>query len=260
MRSLWSHWFHIRRTLAAKNAIFLFDFDGTLAPIVAHRSRARLPAATRGALAALACSPRVFLGIVSGRELAELRRLVRLRNICYVGSHGLEWVLPGRRPYLRATPGQCRRIRQTADELHRALRGLPGILVERKIASVAVHYRNAEPRHARTALAEVRRIARQHTPRLKLLKGKKVVELLPAGAYSKGATVQALLARLRREHRSGLVAYFGDDATDESVFVRLRKNGLGVFVGKPRRTTARFYLRSPREVGEFLQQLCTIVS
>ncbi len=260
MRSLWSQWPRLRESFAGKNAVLFLDFDGTLAPIVADPSQARIPAATREALAQLACSPRVVVGIVSGRQLAELRRLVGLRNICYVGSHGLEWVLSGGRPHLRAAPAQRRRIRQIADELSRALRGLPGILIERKIASVTAHYRNAKPWHTRTALAEVRRVARQQAPRLKLLEGKKVIEFLPAGAISKGAAVRALLARLRPRGRLPLVVYFGDDATDESVFRCLRKNDLGVFVGKPRRTTARFYLRSPREVCEFLQQLCTIVS
>ncbi len=260
MRSLWSQWPRLRESFAGKNAVLFLDFDGTLAPIVADPSQARIPAATREALAQLACSPRVVVGIVSGRQLAELRRLVGLRNICYVGSHGLEWVLSGGRPHLRATPAQRRRIRQIADGLGRALRGLPGVWIERKPASVAVHYRNASQQHARKAVAEAERATRHHASELRLLRGKKIVELLPGGATSKGTTVEALLARLSRGRRSCLVAYFGDDATDESVFVRLRKNGLGVFVGKPRRTTARFYLRSPREVCEFLQQLCTIVS
>lgn len=257
MHLLWSQWAHIRRALARGKAIFLFDFDGTLAPIVADPSRARLPETAQAALERLARSPRVTLGIVSGRSIAELRSLVGLRNISYIGSHGLEWTPPGGRRHLGATPAQCRRMRQIARQLQHTLRGLPSILVERKVASVAVHFRKANPLDGRTAVAEVERTARQHVPQLTLLRGKKVVELLPAGANNKGATVKTLLARLRGR-RLFLAAYFGDDVTDETVFRCLGKNDLAVLVGRPRQTRARFYLRSPGQVGKFLQQLCEI--
>jgi trehalose-phosphatase len=259
LRSLWSYWPHVRRTLTGKNAVLLFDFDGTLAPIVADPSQARLPAPTKAALTRLARSSQVTLGIVSGRELVELRRLVGLKNICYVGSHGMEWVLPGGSAHLRATPAQRRRIRHIARELHSLLRGVPGIQVEHKIASVAVHYRRAQPHNAQATCAEVRRLARQNAPRVKLLEGKKVVEILPAGAKSKGAAVKALLARLRPPSQRPLVVYFGDDATDESVFRCLRKNDLGILVGRPRRSQARFYLRSPERLRKFLGRLCRIL-
>jgi trehalose-phosphatase len=105
----------------------------------------------------------------------------------------------------------------------------------------------------------VRQLARQNAPRVKLLKGKKVVEILPAGAKSKGAAVKALLARLRPASQRPLAVYFGDDTTDESVFRSLRKNDLGILVGRPRRSHARFYLRSPEQVGKFLGRLCRIL-
>ena len=254
MRSLWSQWPHIRRTVAHSGGIFLFDFDGTLAPIAADPSRAGLPEASRAALAHLAGSSRVALGIVSGRKIADLRSLVGLKNIYYIGSHGLEWMPPGGRRQLRATPLQCRRMRRLASQLQHALRDIPGILVEPKVASVAVHYRKANARDVRMAIAEVQRAARQHTPRPRLLKGKKVIELLPPGTRSKGATVKTLLSHLRRR-RLPLTVYLGDDVTDETVFRCLGKKDFSVLVGRPRRTRARFYLRSPGQVRRFLKQL-----
>jgi alpha,alpha-trehalase len=259
LHSLWSRWPGIRQTLSCAFPILLFDFDGTLAPIAADPARARLPEATRKVLARLSRLPCAAIGVVSGRQLAELQRLVRLKNICYIGSHGMEYMLPGGSHHLRATPAQCRRIQHIATQLSLALRGLPGILVERKIASVAVHYRNAEPQHIRRALAEVQRIRKRNVPRLRLLEGKNVVELLPADSSDKGAAVKTLVARLRPRDRKAVVVYLGDDATDESVFGCLGKNDVTVLVGRPRKTRARFYLRSPAQVCNFLRRVCKIL-
>ena len=259
MRSLWSQWPKIRKLLADKNLILLLDYDGTLVPIVAHPSQARLPSPTRAALTKLACSPRVALGIVSGRELRELKRLVRLNNICYVGSHGLEWALPGEGSRLRATVGRSRPLQKLTRHLRRILHGLPNVRIERKFLSVAVHYRGASLYHARAARMQVTQLARQYAAQFKLLEGKKVFEFLPAGSNSKGTAVQALVARLRRRPFP-VVVYFGDDSTDESVFACLSKNDFGIFVGRPHLSRARFNLRSPGEVCKFLQRVCKIVA
>ena len=70
--------------------ILLSDLDGTLAPIVERPRDARLPSETRRILSALACHPHVRVGVVSGRTLKDLRRLVGIRRAAYAGCHGLE--------------------------------------------------------------------------------------------------------------------------------------------------------------------------
>lgn len=256
---LWHVWPRLAGRLARTRRLALFsDFDGTLAPIVPHPWQARLPADTQDALAQLARSPRITLGIVSGRQLAKLRRLVGLGRIYYVGTHGLEWAPPGGR--LHTSPVRVRPlIRKIAHELRQGLHGVPHVWVERKSAAVAVHYRNASARHARRAVAKVVQAAQRYASELQLLEGKKVVELLPGGAVSKGAAVEMLLDRWRGPRRSGLAVYLGDDATDETVFARLRTDDLGIFVGTTRQTCARFFLRSPAQVREFLERLRQIV-
>jgi trehalose-phosphatase len=259
VRSLWSEWPKIRKRIAGKNLILLCDYDGTLAPIVAHPSQARLPARTRAALARLAASPRVALGIVSGRDLRQLKKHVRLRNICYIGSHGLEWASPGLGFRSRTRTGRARALQRLATDLSGRLRGLPNIWIERKKASLAVHYRGASRRHARELHERLARASRQHAAAFRLLQGKKVFEFLPAGSITKGSAVQALVGRLRVRRRFPLVVYLGDDTTDEHVFARLRPPDLGIFVGRPKPTRARFYLRSPGQVGRFLEQICRMV-
>ncbi len=260
MRSLWSEWPRIQQVLPRRHVLLGLDFDGTLAPIAARPSQARMPAATRAALARLARAPGVSLGIVSGRELSELRRRVGLKGIHYIGSHGLEWRAPGGARQIKATPAQRRLMRKLGADLRRALAALPGIWVERKPASVAVHLRNANRRGALAAAALTRRVVRGYGPRLTRLKGKKVIEFLPAGAPDKGAAVHRLMAALRRAYPGSIGLYVGDDATDEAAFRRLRKQDFGILVGGPRRTHARFYLRTPQDVGRLLQRLCVLMS
>jgi len=229
-----------------------------LAPIVADPAQARLPASAWSALGELAHSRRVSLGIVSGRVLTELRRLVGVKNVYFVGSHGLEWLYPDNRPLIRVTRAQRSRIRKIGSQLRLALH-VPGIHVECKPASVALHYRNAGPQETRQAIAAAERLVAQEAPELRRLKGKKVIEFLPAGGYDKGLAVGRLLGNLCQRYGSCSVVYFGDDTTDEAVFARLRSPDLSVLVGSPRRTKARFYLRSPSEVCRFLQNLASML-
>lgn len=259
MRSLWSEWPRIRKRLTGKNLILLLDYDGTLAPIVARPFQARLPAGVRAVLRRLAGSPRVALGVVSGRELSQLEHLIRLKNICYVGSHGLEWSLPSPGPHQRAPRRWTRPVREITKELRQALCGLPYIWIQRKISSVAVHYRGANSRHVDVARRQIARILRRHATQFRLLEGKKVFEFLPVGRTAKGTAVRALEARLRPRWGMPVVIYFGDDATDESVFASLGRSDLGVFVGRPRSSRARLYVSSPNQVRRFLERLSRIV-
>jgi trehalose-phosphatase len=259
VRALWSHWPQLQRQLAGKNLILFLDFDGTLAPIVARPADAKIPAATLTALRRLAQSPRVALGIVSGRGLRRLRQLVRLKGIYWIGSHGWEWGLPDNIHRSQATPAEARLLRSVAAQLRRALQGLPHIRIKRKPVGVAVHYRSAPLAQAREACSRVAQLARRHSSRLRLLAGKKVLELLPAGAPSKGAAVRSVVTRIRSRGNFPVLIYAGDDATDESVFACMGRRDISIHVGARSHSRARFSLGSPRQVCRFLERVCKII-
>ena len=134
-----------------------------------------------------------------------------------------------------------------------------GMIGEPKPASVAVHYRGASPGAERKCLAQVRRLLQEFGTQIQSLRGKKVIELLPVGAPTKGMAIEHLLARLRPTRAQYPVIYMGDDSSDESVFAILRPGDLGIYVGRPRHTQARCFLNSPDEVRKFLSRLCRIV-
>ncbi len=261
-RPLWPAWKPIALRLKAAPRLAVFsDFDGTLAPIVRHPGQSRLPAPTRAALVRLRRLSGVAVGIVSGRSLRDLRAKVRLRKICYIGSHGLEWTGPDGRRHSKVSAALASHLQELGRKLEAEVGRLPGIYVERKTLSVAVHYRNATPRVARQARQAAERRAKRAAKKLRLLRGKKIVELLQAGRMDKGQAVMALAGRLRR--RGGprpLLIYLGDDTTDETVFPRLRRGDLGIHVGPGAGSRARYRLASPAEVTRFLVRLREVLA
>lgn len=258
---LWPAWERVARRMAAAARVGLFsDFDGTLAPLARHPGQARLPARTRQILQRLRRRPRVKVGVVSGRSLRDLRRKIRLSGIYYVGSHGLEWAKPGGRRYSKVGGRSVRYLQELGQRLEVELGRLPGLYVERKTLSVAIHYRNAAPRVARRAQRTMERVARESRRSLRLLRGKKILELLPAGRTSKGQTVMELVTRLRETTgRRSRVIYLGDDTTDETVFARLKAGDLGIHVGSGEKSRAGYRLDSPEEVTRFLHRLDEVV-
>jgi len=191
----------------AEAALF-FDVDGTLAPIVANPSDARVPDATRSELRRLA-SRYGLVACVSGRTGEVARAIVGVPELTYVGEHGLELD-----PEAEAWRERIRAFGAQAP--------WPA---EEKPLSAAFHYRTA-PDHeaARRELEHVEAEARAAGFRTRW--GRLVLEVLPPIDASKRTAVAQLLARtgLRR------ALYAGDDTTDLDAFAALEDLELGVRV------------------------------
>jgi trehalose-phosphatase len=246
-------WPHIARRLARAGRIaVLTDFDGTLAPLRRRPHMVQPSGRVRRALAALAAGGHV-VGVVSGRAIDDLRRRVGVKGLWYSGNHGFFLRSPGGTSLKLVRPVEHAAVARAARELLRRLRRVPGVWLEEKPASVAVHYRGAPPLSHRIVARVVRRVARR-TPSLRLLAGKCVWELLPRTPVDKAAAVQVILdIERRRNGGHDLSAVFiGDDVTDEPVFgLRLM---LSVVVGR-RRSRAGYRLRSPGAVVKLLERL-----
>jgi len=261
VRSFWEVRSHVEASLrAGARVVLLSDFDGTLAPLVHQPGRARLPARARRALERLVRRPRFLLGIVTGRSLADIRRRVKLGRAAYVGSHGMEYVVPGERPVRLVGREYGPLLRQLRERVPRLLPKVPGLRWEAKPYSVALHYRQARSGDVPGILSVARRAAMEYHPAFRLQRGKKVVEFLPNVGASKATAVRAILSKLQGKSRDAcLRVYFGDDVTDEAVFRLLRQEGWTVRVGSLRgRTRARYYLRSPAEVRRWLEWLAEV--
>ena len=75
--------------------LLLFDYDGTLTPIVEHPDAAVLPAPVKQLLSRLESSDKFLVGVVTGRSLSDISGRVGLPGLIYAGNHGLEIMAPG---------------------------------------------------------------------------------------------------------------------------------------------------------------------
>ncbi|MDD5084822.1 MAG: trehalose-phosphatase [Candidatus Omnitrophica bacterium] len=250
---------HFSNDLTNKEVILFLDYDGTLTPIVKTPEIAVLSSEARDTLEKLSRNPKFRVAIISGRSLKDVKKLVGLKNIVYVGNHGLEIEGPAI-GYKCFVPDNTRLIiREICEKLSNRLSDLKGVFTENKGLTLSVHYRLARPRDASAARKIAEEIVRPYIRKnkVKLNSGKKVVEIKPAGRHDKGKAVLWLLARpiFAREMKDFFPIYIGDDTTDEDGFKALEGRGLAVFVGRPKPSRARYYLKNARETISFLEKL-----
>jgi trehalose 6-phosphate phosphatase len=140
-------------------------------------------------------------------------------------------------------------------------RDFPGILVENKRFTGAVHYRLADPVLWKPLKGIIRKEVERTGQRLKMTEGKRVLEIKPNVPWDKGKGIQKLMGWLDPKTRSSLV-FIGDDQTDEDAFMavnRLDRNGITIHVGRTKETRARYRLANVNEVWIFLRALLPLI-
>lgn len=243
----------IAARLAGKWPSVFLDYDGTLTPIVERPDLALLGEAMRDTLRDLAA--RCSIAVISGRDLADVRRLVGLDGLVYAGSHGFDIAGPnGLRIEHEGGAAFAAAVKRATDELRRALAGIEGALVESKRFAVAVHYRQVAAGGVPHVEQAVERVVAA-VPELKMTGGKKVFELRPRFDWDKGKAVLWLLDALGQSGSDVLPLYIGDDLTDEDAFRALLGRGVTVFVGPEHHTDAEYLLDDVEQVGAFLARL-----
>jgi trehalose 6-phosphate phosphatase len=235
------------RIEGAKVLALLLDFDGTLVKIQRRPHTVRVPAHTRRLLARLARHPKVFVAIVSGRRQLDLQKRIGLRVLHYIGLHGAEEI--GRKT--KVSKEAQRDLALVKTLIKKTIGSMPGMRIEDKGLSLAVHYRGAKTAIARAAKHHLLELIAPLRHTLKMLTGAMVWEVLPVGIRGKGVAARD---RLKQFPAGTAAIYIGDDGTDESAFQELLDQ-ITIRVGKTKETHARYYLRSPREVIHFLSRL-----
>jgi trehalose 6-phosphate phosphatase len=214
----------------AETALFL-DLDGTLAPIAPRPEDVRPEAGRTRLLSALSRALDGRLAVISGRTLADVDRIVDGAVAVAAGVHGLERRTADGRVWRAKPSNAMAEARAAFTPIERAW---PGVHVEDKGLSVAVHYRAAPD-----AYAEVRRVAESiaGADGLVLQWGDMVAELKTAGA-DKGDALRAFM--VEPDFKGARPVFVGDDLTDEHGFAAASEGGgFGVLVGQLRATAAR---------------------
>jgi trehalose 6-phosphate phosphatase len=225
--------------LARERALLVFDFDGTLAPIVERPAEARMRDSTRALLRV--ASLLYPCAVVSGRSRADLApRLDGVPLLAFVGNHGAE---AGFGPVDRS-PRPV--VVAWKEALRERLADVQGVEIEDKGLSLAIHYRRAlDPAAGRLA-----RAAAEALDGVRVFGGHEVVNVAPVEAPDKGAAVGEILARIG--WRKAL--YVGDDVTDEDAFVA-EGVAVSIRVGRAEGSAARWYVPGQADVDALLQAL-----
>jgi trehalose-phosphatase len=260
-KHLLESWDELKVDLAERFLYLFLDYDGTLSPIARDPDKALLSLRMRGRLEALSKDGRCRIAVISGRALEDIRRRVGIAGITYAGNHGLEVEGPEVK-FRYPVPEKARRalddVRRTVE---RELSAIPGTFLEEKGMTLAVHLRRVKRGELLIAAHAVSEATRSYRMRGEILvrPGKEVFEIRPSVEWDKGKTVLWLLEKstvARGEPPWPL--YVGDDRTDEDAFREIRERGVTVYVGAPRQTSARYYLRNVGEVAAFLGRLARI--
>jgi trehalose-phosphatase len=240
----------------ARHRLLMLDYDGTLAPLRADRARAVPLPRSAGLLAEVAARPRTGVAVLSGRPIAQLRRLLGPLAVALVGEHGWELQRPGGRLVQGPLPPGCEAALAAAARAA-AARGW-GRLLDRKRSGLVLHVRRLAPGRARKAVEEClalwRPLAAGGGLRLERIDGG--VELRARGR-DKGSAALALIAA---EPRGVVPVVIGDDATDEDAFDVVRHLGFALRVGATSRpSTATGRLPAPGAVADFLAEWLRVV-
>ncbi len=238
---------HLLAGAAVRGLGLLLDYDGTLAELVPDLERAvPLPGAAKLIDRIARHRDRVRVAIVTGRRIEDLRRLLKVdSNIFFSGLHGLEVRGPDGRIAIDPEASECSAEVEKCRAwlLSEVPRGR-GFRLEDKGVAIGLHSRSADPDEARQLTSRFTRFVERQAPHLRALQLKQLVEAIPkiAGKNHAVAWIKQMLPR------SFVAAYIGDDATDEAAFSALDRDDVGILVGRPRETNARYFVDGPREV------------
>ncbi len=261
VRHLLEHWEGLKTDLACRSLYLVLDFDGTLSPIVRDPGQAVLSLRMRRRLEKLLSTGWCKIAVISGRTLEDIRRRVGIAGITYGGNHGLEVEGPGVKfRYPIPEKAGCA-LDDVRLKLEKAFSAIPGAFLEDKGMTLTAHLRKVKRGGLLIAAHAVSEATGPHRMRKEIVvrPGKEAFEIRPSVEWNKGKTVLWLLEK-------GAVAggeppwplCVGDDRTDEDAFRAIRERGMAVFVGTPRQTQARYYLKNVGEVEAFFGRLARI--
>jgi trehalose 6-phosphate phosphatase len=219
MRDIFGHLDAVEELLARSPFGLITDVDGTISEIAPSPQEARVSPACREYLTVLTGELELTAAI-SGRPVLEVREMVGIEGMVYIGNHGLERWHEGTVEFSPGAEEYPAKVLAALEELGNVL-AIEGLNFENKGVALALHYRLCPDRErARQTILEIvetSALANQ----FRVLEGKMVVELRPPTEVNKGTAVKDLVERYQL--RGGI--YMGDDTGDRDAFRVMHRKG-----------------------------------
>jgi trehalose 6-phosphate phosphatase len=235
--------------------LWVFDFDGTLSPFVPDRTEARLHRECERMLRFLARSPWNRVAVLSSRTLDDIVSRVPVPGVFIGGASGLEWRLPGGH---RIGPGAASETllegkRRAVSPILKEMASIPGVEIEDKGWSVAVHYRNASPRSFQKRTSLLQRL--RDRAGIKVYRGHEVVEVQLVLGGGKSAGVRRFCRNGGWDPSRERIVYAGDDEND-AVAIRwvLSKGGAGIVVGNRITVPYARHVEGPADLARVVRE------
>jgi trehalose 6-phosphate phosphatase len=228
----------------------LLDIDGTLLDLAPTPREVWVPPGLAKTLNRLLARTHGALALVSGRSLNDIDLIFAPEQFPAVGGHGAEMRITADSEAVAShAPPMDKELKRRLAAIARLS---PGILLEDKGYSLALHYRLAP--HAEKAIYAAVSLIRADLPNapIEVLPGKCVCEIKHSG-FTKAIGVRELMTHEPFRGRRPL--FIGDDVTDESVFAILPDlDGIAFSVGRRAKGVAGHF-DAPSDVREFLAHL-----
>ena len=228
----------------------LLDIDGTLLELMPTPREVWVPPGLSKTLNRLLARTNGALALVSGRSLNDIDLIFAPEQFPAVGGHGAEMRIdPENESVASHAPPMDKELKRRLAAIAKLS---PGILLEDKGYSLALHYRLAP--HAEKAIYEAVSLIRADLPNapIEILPGKFVCEIKHSG-FTKATGVRELMMHEPFKGRRPL--FIGDDVTDETVFgIMPDYDGLAFSVGRRAKGVAGHF-DAPSDVREFLAHL-----
>ena len=228
----------------------LLDIDGTLLDLAPTPREVWVPPGLARTLNGLLEKTAGALALVSGRSLNDIDLIFAPEQFPAVGGHGAEMRISADNESVAThAPPMDKELKRRLAAIARLS---PGILLEDKGYSLALHYRLAP--HAEKAIYEAISLIRADLPNapIEVLPGKCVYEIKHSG-FNKATGVLELMAH--EPFRGRRPIFIGDDVTDESVFALMPDlGGLAFSVGR-RAIGVADHFDEPRDVRQWLARL-----
>ncbi|KAL9593680.1 MAG: hypothetical protein Q9219_007435 [cf. Caloplaca sp. 3 TL-2023] len=259
----------IRSYSNSSNRLLLFDWDGTLTPIVRDPAAAVPTPAVLRTLQRVSTAANNDLWIISGRDPEFLEKIFNaVPSIGLSAEHGAFTRAPGGARWETTSTTADRLWQEDVMKiLEQFTAEASGSAIERKNVSITWHYRNAKPEIDAPRLEGFRRRLSERlanlTSDLQILDGKMSLEVRPQ-SLNKGWIVNQILTEYMIHHGAPLdfVLCAGDDVTDEDMFTTIRHVELTesqkftVSVGpSSKHTAASWYIEEPADVISLLDRL-----